>query len=214
MLKTVSQFIPIIIIFLLVSHFISMAHFSNTILGKTIAVLIIIFYTFLDKMVGTVVCLLVIFYYQTDIVENMLNMDTEADVDADVDVDTDVDVEPNDEISEHILVDDLLLQNDEDQTDKKMKNKKEGLMNYSDLYKTQDILLNNEKLQGEFRNKNCVKGELLNKDVNVNYEMAEHVFPEIKFRKGFCNPCLNDCDFSIIEQKLNAEDNVVRKVTK
>jgi hypothetical protein len=48
----------------------------------------------------------------------------------------------------------------------------------------------------------------MNKDVNVKYEMTEHVFPEVRFRRGFCNPCLKDCDFSIIEQKLATEDKI------
>jgi hypothetical protein len=87
------------------------------------------------------------------------------------------------------------------------KKKKEGMVNY-ESGGNKDILINNEKMQNEFRKNNCVNGELTNKGVPVNYEMTEHVFPEVKFRRGFCNPCLKDCDFSIIEQKLALEDKL------
>ena len=32
--------------------------------------------------------------------------------------------------------------------------------------------------------------------------------PEIKFRRGVCNPCSKTCDFSIIESKINTEQNL------
>ena len=75
MLYTVAQFIPIVILFVLVSYFKEVTKFSNSIMGKMLSICIIIFYTILDKMLGAVVCLLVIFYYQSDAVETMLNMD-------------------------------------------------------------------------------------------------------------------------------------------
>jgi hypothetical protein len=47
--------------------------FSNTILGKLIAIFLIIYYTIIDKLLGLFICLLIIFYYQTDYFENTLN---------------------------------------------------------------------------------------------------------------------------------------------
>lgn len=200
---TIAQFIPIIIIFLLISYFKNVVKFSKTILGKLLAVCIIIFYTFLDKIVGTFVCLLFIFYYQTDIIENMLNID---DL---IEIDTIELVTTEDQID--FLDDHVYLSMDEK---KNKKIKKEGMMDYVDLYSrdyNKDILLNNEKLQGEFRKENCVNGELINKDIPVKYEMSEHVFPEIRFRRGFCNPCSKNCEFSIIKQKIETENQLIRK---
>ena len=198
MIKTVAQFIPIIIIFLLISYFKSIAKFSNTVLGKLLAICVIIFYTTLDKLLGALVCLLVIFYYQSDLVENMLNLDSDL-----------VNVVPEDIQADSDYVDDYVYLETQDAMNKKYK--KESMMNYVELYgddHNKDILINNEKLQNEFRKNNCSKGELVNKDIPVNYEMTEHVFPEVKFRRGFCNPCLKDCEFSIIEQKLANEEKL------
>lgn len=50
-----------------------MIEFGNTILGKFIIIIIIIFYTSINKLYGVLVCLLFILFYQSDIVENMLN---------------------------------------------------------------------------------------------------------------------------------------------
>ena len=76
-IKTLAQFIQIIIIFLLLSFASPFVTFSYSILGKLMAVIIIIFYTYLDKMVGLFVCGLFILYYQSDFLENMLNMNNE-----------------------------------------------------------------------------------------------------------------------------------------
>jgi hypothetical protein len=196
MIHTVAQFIPILVLFIVISYFKGVAKFSNTVLGKLLAICIIIFYTFLDKLLGAVVCLIVIFYYQSDVVETMLNMDNEINDTSETEI--------NNHINED-HVDDYIY------FDKDNKKKKEGMVNYSEIYDNngdKDILFNNEKTQNEFRQNNCVKGELTNKGVPVNYEMTEHVFPELKFRRGFCNPCLKDCEFSIIDQKLALEDKL------
>ena len=85
------------------------------------------------------------------------------------------------------------------------------MVNYTNFYgdgSEDDILINNEKSQNEFRKNNCKSGELMNKDIHVNYEMTEHVFNELRFRRGACNPCLKDCEFSIIDKKLALEDKL------
>ena len=200
MINTLAQFIPIFIIFILISYFKSVSKFSNTVLGKLIAICIIIFYTILDKMLGALVCLIVIFYYQSDVIKNMLNIEAMESIDTDINIDDATNM--NEYIDDYIYLED---------NNGKKKNKKEPMMNYVNLYGddyNKDILMNNEKLQNKFRSENCSNGELMNKDVNVKYEMTEHVFPEVRFRRGFCNPCLKDCDFSIIEQKLATEDKI------
>jgi hypothetical protein len=67
------EFIPIILIFLLLTYTEKMILWSNTSLGKIIILLIILFYTSLDKLYGILVTLLFILFYQSDCVENMLN---------------------------------------------------------------------------------------------------------------------------------------------
>ena len=55
--------------------------FGHTILGKMIAVFLIIVATCLDVISGILVCLLVIFFYENSIVEGMLNTMASADPD-------------------------------------------------------------------------------------------------------------------------------------
>jgi hypothetical protein len=64
--------------------------------------------------------------------------------------------------------------------------------------------------QKTFRQTNCSKGVLVNKGIPVNNEMAEHVFPELKFDGSACNPCDTTCAFSLLSQKLNMEDELTR----
>jgi hypothetical protein len=73
--EIVAQFIPILILFLLLKYSNDFIKFSFTILGKLVAIFIIIFYAKIDITVGLCVCGLVILYYQSDYVENMLNID-------------------------------------------------------------------------------------------------------------------------------------------
>ena len=73
MKKLLLQFIPIIIAFLLLTYFKGVANFSRTILGKLVAVLVILFYSCIDRLYGLLLCGLVILYYQSDFIENMLN---------------------------------------------------------------------------------------------------------------------------------------------
>jgi hypothetical protein len=73
MKKLLLQFIPIIIVFLLLTYFKGVAKFSRTILGKLVAVCVILFYTCIDRLYGVLLCGLVILYYQSDFIENMLN---------------------------------------------------------------------------------------------------------------------------------------------
>lgn len=70
MIDTVSQFIIIILIFLAVSDINRLVLFSNTILGKLLAVGLIVFYTSIDTLVGLFVCGLVILFYQSDYVDD------------------------------------------------------------------------------------------------------------------------------------------------
>ncbi len=57
-----------------------------------------------------------------------------------------------------------------------------------------------------FIREKCQNGILMYKDFPVKTEMADHIYPEIKYNtKSRCNPCDNTCDYSIVEAKLNTE---------
>ena len=77
MKQFISQFIPIILLFLILAYSNQVARFSHSILGKLVAISIIVFYTYQNKLLGLFTCTLFIFYYQSDSVENMLNINEE-----------------------------------------------------------------------------------------------------------------------------------------
>jgi hypothetical protein len=62
-----------------------------------------------------------------------------------------------------------------------------------------------------FRKTNCdANSRLKYKGGTVQPEMADHVFREIQFQNDSakCNPCDVTCEFSIIEERLNREEEL------
>jgi hypothetical protein len=64
------------------------------------------------------------------------------------------------------------------------------------------------KISENFRQDNCTRGKLMFKGAQVNPEMAQHVFPSIKFNGAPCDPCNARCNFSILQKKLSTETNL------
>ena len=196
-MKLILNFLPIIIIFLLVSYSNQMAQWSHTILGKFFAVVLIIFYTRLDVISGLVVCALVIFYYQTDYVEGFI---------------------PRSEVEGFSSI--ILPESAHDivnESDSPPENQLETPVDVSmdllaDAYPntpTESVLYNPEV--DRFRQKNCSKGHLVHKGQFVKPEISEHVFPEIE-QKDFhkCNICDYSCDFKFIDRKIKAQDELMK----
>jgi len=78
------------------------------------------------------------------------------------------------------------------------------------LYYQSDYVEGFSDFRATFVSQNCVKGALVHKGVPVKTEMADHVFPELEFPRGEkCNPCAETCNFSIIEEKLKTESELV-----
>jgi len=67
------------------------------------------------------------------------------------------------------------------------------------------------KKKKDFINNYCVDDKLKYKELTVNPEMVEHVFPEIKTHEhSACNPCNPLCKFSVSNIKLRAEEEIVK----
>lgn len=64
-----AEFIPIILFYLLFVHSDEMIDFSNTLIGRAAAVALIIFYSSINIIYGLAICILVVFFYQTDMVQ-------------------------------------------------------------------------------------------------------------------------------------------------
>lgn len=178
------NFLPILIIFLLVSYTNSFAAISTTILGKLFALIIIFFYIKQDKFIGLFVCLLVILYYQSDYIShfNWLN--------------NPVKYLP----SPSILSPKEVVENMETLAD-----------SYPLSISNEDNAINSSK-KTEFRKTYCKKGHLIHKGQHISNENSEHIFPEIKQSNEYhkCNLCDNTCDFSFVNNKIDTEEILVK----
>ena len=212
MKTVVSQFIPIVLIVLLLSYSTAFVNFSYSILGKVIALIIIMFYTHLDKYVGLVICLLVIIYYQSDYVENMLNTDDIMNMMVENFESAKVS-NPKARETEHTVEE---IQGGDTKTSQLQDN----MSSLSDVYPiTADENADETDKEGfsatdTFRKGNCKGKELVHKNMQVKQDMVGHVFPNVKFNKGNCNICDNACDFSIIEDKLKNEKELFSKFSR
>lgn len=190
--QIVSQFIPILLILLLLTNTTEFIKFSHTIIGKLIAITILIFYIILDKTVGLLTCVLIILYYQCDFVENVLNQFNISESFDNVGINnvpdaTTTTAEPGTGLFAYFplsLLDKL------------------GFTNYASIPTPPDAIT-------EFRKRNCEENQLIHKGMNVKDENIDLIFPELKFKNDKCNPCDKNCNFSIIEFKLNNEAELI-----
>jgi hypothetical protein len=200
--EIIIQFIPIIIIFTLLKFSKDFVNFSFTILGKLIAILIIIFYSAIDIMVGLCVCGLVILYYQSDYVENMLNISDVLEIDDVIDI-------PSLENDNGIPDDGMYLVPMATNTDNKKTRQIKGKQPCkSKCNKCEGMTDYKPDLIDQFKKENCVGGDLKYKDMTVKNDMAEHVFSELAFNNKPCNACDNTCKYSIIEGKIKIEEKM------
>ena len=94
----------------------------------------------------------------------------------------------------------------------------EGFCNLHQAYNTdKEPFLNIFKGNDEspvvthFKKANCDKNNhLRHKGMRVRKDMVEHVYPEIKFESQPCNPCDKTCRFSIMEERLKTEYDMLR----
>lgn len=186
----IAQFIPIIIIFLMLSFSKPFTVFSHSVLGKILALFIIVFYTYLDNVLGLFICAIILLYYQSDFFENMLNIDDVLDDIHNYDT---AGAESIDAIDDGLY----LNNNNNNQRRRERMTVKEG--NAIDKFREDNCT----------RNGSYGRNELVYKDMKVRSDYAEHVFPELEFKNGPCNPCNKSCDVSIIESKIKTEIEMI-----
>lgn len=66
-----AELIPLFLFYVFFVYSDSVIWFSTTYLGKLIAIAIIVFYTSIHWIYGLFICILIILYYQSDIIEGM-----------------------------------------------------------------------------------------------------------------------------------------------
>jgi hypothetical protein len=198
-LKLVVNFVPIILLFLLVTYTPEFVKFSHTILGKAFAVILILFYVKLDFILGLFVCALVIFYYQTDYVESFNNMLNEGFT------------EKLDEEKQETGEEKEKKEKPVEATEKPVETSEpfETLKDAYPLTPTNEIKY--DKNVDQFRKAHCKKGHLIHKGQIVKTEMAEHVFPNVKqIDYNKCNICDPSCDFEINDKRIIDEADLTK----
>ena len=184
------QFIPIILIFLILTYTENMIKWSNAGLGKLMIIIIILFYASIDKLYGVLVCLLFILFFQSDTVETMLNKEKEKER------------KKQEEEKENF----------EPIEDKSIKHNRIKPMEQTSYSKQYDLpKITSEVVKNDFRQKYCEKGHLVNKGQKIKIDMTEHVYPEVNYTNDKCNICYSECDFTIIENQLNISERMVPK---
>lgn len=181
-LKYAPQFLPILLIVFFVSDTSSFLRMSNTVLGRLVAIAAILLYTKLDVAYGIIVCLLVIVYYDSDMVTEGFTGGTPV-VEAPP-VEAPVKAEPP----------------------------KVNLFDHFQSFLTaytgtvEPSMYRNSA--DEFRQTHCVNGRLMKKGQIVKNDMAEHVFPIDNAAK--CDVCSPTCDFTVLDQRLRLEENLLK----
>ena len=191
------QFIPIILVLVYASYKPWFVDATHTVLGKVIAILLIIYYTSIDYVYGTLCCVIVIAFYQMHEIEGFVEgaknrrkkrkrkgkgkgkgktakaqSSTQAKADAD-----------DEEIEEETV-------NEEETAVEEFSNQVASFSSARDTF---------------IRDK-CLNGVLMHKGFPVKSEMADHVYSEIQFNtRSRCNPCDQTCDYSIVEAKIDTE---------
>ena len=207
--EIIIDFIPILIIFLFLCYTNISIQFANTVLGRFIAIAVIIYYTSIDYLYGLIACLIVVFFYQSMFIEGLKNMENFENMN----YKTEFDVSGN------------VLGNDINDSLSAYKNDEQNLEAFVD-YPSESKYLSGEKdnvynhfnkdhkntLKDTFVKNNCRNGQLFHKEYNVKKEMTEFVYPNIKFEDDTCNVCDPNCKFSIIEQKIQTEDLMMKPV--
>ncbi len=154
-------------------------------LGKMIAVLLIVLYTYQDRVHGLLVCLLVILYYHRCYEESFVSR-------------------PTAEYAAYIP-----------------KPSAKSLPTQFDPHLEQDFTHVGEaypdklapiKKVGEalFRKEKCHNAKVRYKNQTMKNNMVTHVYPELQFRDGECNPCDRTCHFTI-QNKQETEATLAPK---
>lgn len=168
-----------VLLYLIATYSEDVATWSHTLLGKTIAIGVILLYSFVDIIAGLLACALVIIYYQSDYVESFVRGEMKE--------------ESKDGYTRISLKETqaILLDVNEPPVETG-----ERLEDAYPLTPTVEVVYDREV--DRFRQKHCKKGHLVHKGQIVKPEMAEHVFPEVKqdaFHK--CNICDSACTFDL-----------------
>lgn len=198
--KCVCDFSLIILIFLFVSYPKEMKLFSHSILGRLFAVMMIIYYTTIDVFYGIFFCIIVVYYYQLD---NSLNIHEGFFWEW-------VEKSGKTEVFDKEINNATVYMNYEPENIYQAEGSNFNIKSISNTRPIDSLLPEIGEKEQKFRNDNCSSGILKMNDLEVNPEMSEHIFHELKFDNMPCNPCNPSCKFSILNNKISTEEELVK----
>lgn len=206
--EQIVEWVTILTIFMFACFPYEMIEISETSLGKLFFASIIIYYTMVDPIYGIIACCIVILYYQFDLYgsliaihrdtllsENMIAMQEAMTTHIDTGTGTGTGI-----VLEGFVAGDSSVYSYTSDYSPKNHNETELLRGSR-----------KKELLDVFRKTHCDgKGQLKYKGSSVRPEMSDHVFREIQFpnNSAKCNPCEESCEFSIIEERLNREEEL------
>jgi len=176
--KCFCDFSLILILFFFLSYPNNMAALAHSLLGRILAVALLIYYTVHNIVYGLLFCFILLFYYQyipVHLFEKKEGFFWEIGKDGGK--------APRYE-PESVVVSEY------------------------QPFKEESLFQNRTKEDLDFIGKYCPLGDLKYKGFDVNHEMAQHVFPDLK-QDTSCNPCNPTCKFSIVESRLKTENEIV-----
>jgi hypothetical protein len=218
------QFIPIILVTLFLLYPVKMVQESRTLLGKILAVIIVVFYTFVDKLYGVLSCGIIILFYQIiyEFNQHTEGMDTNCNKNETKQTSEIEDVVGWKYIANNVASSNLgnaigeesCLIGNQDPSVTVGGNIKfeEGMITYEKSSQEQKINTPDEtpkKDSEEFKATHCDNGILRYKGAKVNLEMASLVFPQLKYKGKTCNPCDTSCEYNI-DNKLALEEEMLK----
>lgn len=213
------DFIPIIIVFCFATLPKETILFSDTVLGKLIAISLIMYYSHLKWVYGFFVCAVILFYYQTDIVQNTLNGSWDelsfSQFEALETLNTEM-LEMRKQLSTSSPTSPISIPSSPDVAH--YAKYEPSLYAYEPAVpfneQNEDILNGvdkKERLKAVFRKQYCDrKGNLTLRGEHVKPEMAERAFGGALISPQKCNPCDPTCDFNVVEEKMTVEEELVR----
>jgi hypothetical protein len=208
--EQIVEWVTIIAICLFVYFPYEMIELSETSLGKLFFVTMVVYYSMVDPIYGIIACCVVIVYYQLELYHSVIAIHRDT------------------LLSENMTSMQESLSIEVPKNEPDFKTLKMVVESYvpgeSDIYSytpgsssknyyETELLrgTNKKELLEHFRKSNCdVNGKLKYKGGTVRPEMSDHVFREIQFpnNSAKCNPCDPTCEFSIIEERINREEDL------
>jgi len=188
----IEQYLPIILLILFLLFPTTFILQSNTILGKLISIFLIVIYTNVHFLYGIVVCLFVIFYYQSDYIYSIIQCENFQPQPQDNHTPT---------TKENMIPQRNPVYTDSSLSEDKISSNKidELLLDFKKAYSSQKLPIQSES-ETIFRNQKCNERlELVyKKKIISNNDIIPYVFPELQFENDIpCNPCDPTCPFAI-----------------